>query len=189
MDREIEIQVQVEKPEKLIAFLKKQAVFKYKNHQIDGYFVPAHRNFLDKKPIEEWLRVRESDAKASITYKKWYYQKSGRSTHCDEYETNIENADQFKKILRALDFKPVVTVNKVREVYSYLEYEIAIDSVKGLGNFIEIESEAKKDKDPTKTTQEMIKFLKDLQVGKIHRNYRGYSYSLLFPEDTNVEEL
>jgi adenylate cyclase class 2 len=189
MNKEIEIQVQVEKPEKLLDFLKKQAVLKYKSNQKDEYFIPSHRNFLKKKPIEEWFRIRESAGKTSVTYKKWHYLESGKSTHCDEYETSIGDGDQFYKILKALDFKSVVTVDKTRKAYSYLDYEIAIDSVKGLGDFIEIESKAKNDNEPEKVTAKMIKFLKDQQLGKINRNYRGYSYSLLFPEDTCVEEL
>jgi len=29
----------------------------------------------------------------------------------------------------------------------------------------------------------MIKFLKDINVGKIQRNYQGYPFLLLFPEE------
>ncbi len=40
---------------KLNAAAQKQ---KQGEYQKDTYYVPVHRNFTDKKPISEWLRVR-----------------------------------------------------------------------------------------------------------------------------------
>ena len=39
--------------------------------QKDTYFTPNDRNFLDKRPVAEWLRTREEKGKYSITYKNW----------------------------------------------------------------------------------------------------------------------
>lgn len=112
-DIEIEIQVSVERIRPLLIFLKKNADFKYKDHQIDEYFSPFHRNFIGKRPVKEWLRLRDSSGKYSINYKNWHFDKYGKSYYCDEYETKIEDLVKHKKILRVLDFKSIVKVDYV----------------------------------------------------------------------------
>lgn len=186
---EIEIQVNIENNKPLIDFLKKNADFKKETHQIDEYFSPAHRNFISVRPVKEWLRLRDSDGKYSINYKNWYFDEDGKSRHCDEYETEIGDLNQLKKTLDVLNFKSIVKVDKIRKVWTYKDYEIAVDSVRGLGNFVEIEYIGKDEKvNPKKITEEMINFLKSLGCGKIKRNYVGYPFLLLFPEEAKFEE-
>lgn len=55
MDKEIEIHVKVKNSDSLIKFLGKKAKFKYEKRQVDEYFVPKHRNFIDIRTIKEWL--------------------------------------------------------------------------------------------------------------------------------------
>ena len=53
---------------------------------------------------------------------------------------------QINKIYKSrnfLDFKKVITVDKTREIYDCKDFEVVLDNVKNLGNFLEIE--AKKD--------------------------------------------
>lgn len=188
-DIEIEIQVNVENSKSLINFLEKNADFQKENHQIDEYFSPTHRNFIGVRPVKEWLRLRDSSGKYSINYKNWYFDENGKSHHCDEYETKIEDFTQLKKILDVLNFKPLVKVDKVRKVWTHKDYEIAVDSVKDLGDFVEIEYIGKEEKvDPKKITEEMVNFLKSVGCGQIRRNYVGYPFLLLFPEEAKYEE-
>lgn len=188
-DKEIEIQVRVEDVKPLLEFLEKSADFKSENHQIDKYFTPAHRNFIEPRPVEEWLRLRNSDDKYSINYKRWHYDANGKSHYCDEYESKIEDMSRVDKILSVLDFKLLTEVDKKRKIWTYKDYEIAADSVKGLGEFVEIEYIGENDSlDPAEITAEMIKFLKDKGCGKIERNYVGYPYQLLFPDEVRFEE-
>ena len=188
-DTEIEIQVKIENSNSLIGFLEKNAEFKGENRQIDEYFSPPHRDFVKVRPIEEWLRLRNSGGKHSINYKKWHFEKDGKSYHTDEYETKLEDLNQVKKILEVLNFKPIVTVDKIRKTWIYKDYEIEVDSVKSLGDFVEIEYVGKDENaDPKKTTEEMVGFLKRLDCGKIQRNYLGYPFQLLFPSEVKWEE-
>lgn len=189
-DVEIEIQVNIENSEPLLSFLEKNADFQKENHQTDEYFSPIHRNFIEPRPVKEWLRLRDSDGRYSITYKNWYFTENGKSHHCDEYETGIDDLDQVQKILKVLDFKSIVTVDKLRKTWTYKDYEIDVDSIKGLGDFVEIEYIGRDENaDPKKIVEEMIKFLKDIGCGKIKRNYVGYPFQLLFPEETKYEEV
>jgi len=185
---EIEIQVNVERPEPLIKFLQKNAQFESEQHQLDEYFSPAHRNFLGVRPTKEWLRVRDADGNYFLNYKNWHFDEQGKSNHCDEFETKIESIDQVRKILSALDVKSIVVVDKVRKIWTYKDYEIAIDLVKGLGDFIEIEYIGKDENvEPKKITETMIDFLKKIGCEKIRRNYVGYPFLILFPEEIKYE--
>ncbi len=187
-DIEIEIQVKIENAKLLLEFLEKNAKFKYENRQVDEYFSPAHRDFTSLRPIKEWLRLRNSDGKYSVTYKSFYYDSDGKSTHADEYELSIDKIDQMKKIFGALDFKSVTTVNKARKAWNYKDWEIVMDNIEGLGDFVEIEYKGNGNVDPKETTSEMVKFLKDIGCGKVERNYVGYPFQLMFPEEVKFEE-
>jgi len=188
-DIEVEIQLELENSEPLLDFLEKNGKLVYEDKQNDHYYTPKHRDFRDKKPIEEWLRLRDSNGKFSITYKNWHRDENRKTVHCDEYETTIGDIKQLENILKVLDFETVVKVQKNRKAYMYNDYEIALDEVENLGDFVEIEYKGKEDGDPKEIIQGMIKFLKDLKVGRIRRNNVGYAYKLLYPEDDHLNEI
>lgn len=188
-DIEIEIQVQVEKIEPLLDFLAKSGQFVEEKRQVDEYFTPQHRDFLAVRPAVEWLRLRNSNGAFYFNYKNWHLDEQGKSHYCDEYETKIDDIGQLKKILQAINFQSLTVVDKFRKIYLYQDYEVAIDKIAGLGDFVEIEYKgASQDIDPKIITDEMVKFLKDLGCGKILRNYAGYPFLLLFPDEVKYEE-
>jgi len=134
------------------------------------------------------LRLRDADGKYSINYKNWHFDENGKSHYCDEFETKIEDIEQVRKILSVLNFKPIVTVDKLRKIWTYKDYEVAVDSVKNLGDFVEIEYIGKDEKvNPEKVTGEIISFLKQVGYGKIIRNYVGYPFLILFPGEVKYE--
>jgi len=189
-NQEIEIQVNIENIIPLLEFLEKNGVFKYEQRQIDEYFTPSHKNFVGSFPAKEWLRLRNGDGKYSINYKNWYYDKNGNSlSYCEERETKVENIEQIKDILNFLDFKSLVVVDKLRKVWDYKDYEIAVDKVRNLGDFVEIEYKGEDEVDQAEVVAEMKNFLKDLNCGKIILNTVGYPFQLLFPEKVKYTEL
>ncbi len=177
---EIEIKVRIEKGDNLKQFLEREGTKAYINKQVDEYYTPAHEDFTAVDPVIEWLRLRDSDGKFSINYKHWHHESDGRSHHCDEYETKIDNIESLRSILTALDFKHLVTVNKLRSVWSYKEYEISLDNVEQLGSFVEIEYKGNTDDVvPSEITEQMLAFLNELDCGELQRDFRGYPYLLL----------
>jgi adenylate cyclase class 2 len=187
-DIEIEIQVHVENSKPLIEFLERNGAFQSENRQVDEYFSPAHRDFLATRPVAEWLRLRNADGACSINYKKWHFDENGKSHYCDEFETRLESIEQAKKIFSALNFQSIVVVDKLRKIWTHHDYEIAIDSVKTLGDFVEVEYIGQDEKvNPEKITGEMVEFLKKVGCGKITRNYVGYPFLMLFPNEVKVE--
>ena len=161
--------------EKLESVAKPQ---KQADFQKDTYFNPAHRDFLSKKPISEWLRLRESKKGFSLNYKRWHNEDGSKAVSCDEFETKIENIDALRKLLESLNFKKLITVDKTRNVWNYKDTEIAIDEVRGLGVFIELEAkgnftgieEAKK---------HLYSVLKEIGAEVGEQDFEGYPYLLL----------
>jgi len=189
-DVEIEIKVRVQKIGGLVKFLKKSGRFLGQSHQIDDYFTPPHRNFTAADPITEWLRLRDSDGKFSVTYKFWHMDKNAKSTYCDEYQTDIADITKLKKIFQALDFSSLVTVDKIRRTWQYRDYEISLDAVTGLGDYVEIEYRGPKKATAAKAIgAQMIGFLKKHGCGKIERDFAGYPHRLLFPHESRFEEV
>lgn len=187
---EIEIQVVVENSKSLLDFLAKEGEFKFEKRQVDEYFTPKENNYTAVRPIKEWLRLRESEGKYTLNYKNWHYDEKGLSYHCDEYETEIGDAGQMKKILEAQQYKPLVTVDKIRRVYHYKDYEVAIDKIKGLNDSVEVEYIGQDEKAaPEKVCEQMQAFVKSLKVGRVRINRQGYPFLLLFPEEAEWEEL
>jgi adenylate cyclase class 2 len=183
-DIEIEIQTRIEKSETLKKFLEKEAQFISENRQIDEYFNPAHEDFTLAKPIEEWFRIRDEKNVFSINYKKWHYE-NGIGKYADEFETTVGDKETARKLFIALDFKSLVTVDKTRRKYMYKDFEVALDNVVGLGNFVEVEYKGTSDNTPDEITKNMIDFLKGQDCGTIELNNGGYPMLLLFPQDAH----
>ena len=99
---------------------------------------------------------------------------------CDEYEVEIDNAQNLEKIFKVLDLEKIVVVDKKRKTYLYLnKYEIALDSVKNLGYFIELEVK-NYTKDPIDEYSDLLKLAKSLKLNLDNIDKRGYPYHLLF---------
>ena len=121
--------------------LKSIAKFQKSEKQVDEYFAPVHRNFVEPEFPFEWLSIRRRGDRNILSYKHYYPENVEVATHCDEFETEIKNYDQLVKIFSALNFKKLITIEKEREIYIYNnEFEIGLDTVKELGYFIEIEA-------------------------------------------------
>lgn len=187
---EIEIKVKVENVDTLKNFLQMHGTFKGEKQQIDEYFSPAHGDYMSVRPVNEWLRLRTADNKFSLDYKLWHRDEQGQSQYCDEIETGIDNINQARKLLTALHFHSIATVDKIRSAWMYEEYEVAIDEVKDLGTFVEIEYMGKDESiDPKKVVNEMIAFLRSSNCGKINKTNTGYPMLLLFPEEAGYQEV
>ncbi|GAA4239777.1 class IV adenylate cyclase [Actinomadura meridiana] len=147
--------------------------------QVDTYYNTPHRDFLAPAVISEWLRLRETDTGASINYKRWLPEDTEIKTHCDEYETPVEDIEALRRTLLALDFAKLVIVDKTREEWTVPgEAVIAFDTVADAGHFVEFEfkGDAESAEEAIARLQEFIDGL-DIRLGD--RIYRGYPHMLL----------
>lgn len=179
----VEVEIKIPVSEELFAELKNKlksiANFKEASDQADDYYIPAHRDFLAEKYPFEWLRIRKKEDKFILTYKHYYPERAEENTHCDEYETKLEDPGQLENIFSALNFKKIVSVNKHRLVYQYKnEFEVVLDIVKELGCFIEVE--AIKNFGSIQTTrQKLFEFAKALGINVSRADKRGYPYLMM----------
>lgn len=177
-DLEVEIKFPLKNPDKIIRFLDKSGESKGEDHQKDTYFVPLTRDFLSKRPVAEWLRIREGKGKPNMNYKNWDREKHKSWSACDEYEVMFDDADMMKKIFAGLGFSEIVVVEKKRRNWHFKGTIISIDQVERLGSFIEIESNMHFD-----TAKEAEIYLHkilleiDAEVGE--QDFKGYPYLLL----------
>jgi adenylate cyclase, class 2 len=146
--------------------------------QVDAYYNAPHRDFTAPQAISEWLRIRTEDRGASINYKRWHPIDALIKSHADEYETPVEDADAVRKLLDALDFRPLVTVDKTPEQWQLPDVEIAFDHVAGAGHFVEFEfkGDATNVEDATEQLETFIASL-GIQLGEPIN--RGYPHILL----------
>lgn len=68
-DIETEIKITDKKYNELITFFKNNAKFLTENKQLDTYYQPTYRKFLNDKEVNEWLRIGERGNKKILNYK------------------------------------------------------------------------------------------------------------------------
>lgn len=140
--------------------------------QIDTYYDHPIRDFAE---TDEALRIRrETDEfgdRAKVAYKGPLVDAASKTR--EERETGVDDGKTMDAILESVGFEPTATVEKTRERFSCGEYTVTLDSVAGLGEFIEVETEAE-DIDPAREGAiELLERL-DLDPGQgIRRSYLG----------------
>lgn len=146
--------------------------------QVDAYYNAPHRDFLAPDAISEWLRIRTEERGTSVNFKRWHPVDALIKTHADEYETKVEDAEAIRRLLEALDFTPLVTVDKTREEWKLPEIDIVFDHVVDAGDFAEFEfkGDAENVGDATTRLEDFIASL-DVQLGEPIN--RGYPHILL----------
>ena len=177
MNIEVEIKVKVDNLEEIKKKVASIGKLIKSISQIDDYYVPFQRDFFANKPQPiEHLRIRTNPDKSVFEYTRTINLKENLDYDCaEEYETGISNSEEFRKILDFLDFKKVVTVDKQREYWMCKDIEVALDTVKGLGFFVE--AEAKGDfKNNEEAKKACINFLESLGIKDVEKNQikKGY---------------
>jgi len=109
--------------------------------QVDVYYDHPTREFGE---TDEALRVRReqkgSAETVELTYKGPLVEEASKTRR--EVETEVEDGDALGDILDAVAFERAATVEKERTRFSLSGYTVTLDSVAGLGEFVEVETEA-----------------------------------------------
>lgn len=140
MKEEIEIKAVLKNPKEVERKLRKISRFIGEKKQVDEYFVPRHKDFFAKDQVVEYLRVRHEKGKNNVGYHFCHMGRKGELLKTDEYETEVKDPKMMSLILKKLDMANRVTVAKQRKYFEYKNFEIVLDNVRALGNFIEIEA-------------------------------------------------
>lgn len=148
--------------------------------QNDSYYVPAHRNFLEPDIVSEWLRIRKTNKGCTLNFKQWLPIGAQIQNYCNEYQTEVGDEFALKKIFELLDFKEIVTVNKVRNSWIYDDVEISVDEVENLGIFIELEALHRVEEEKILLMQDKFNMvLQSIGAEVGERDHRGYPYMFI----------
>ena len=135
--KEIEIKVKVDDLKKCIDIFKEKGCdFTDPIHQHDTAYFPkdfAHDE-LHRLGFN-FLRIRRENNRTTFTLK----QPQTNQLDCVEHELGIDDPKEMEHIIKMLDYVPYVDIKKKRRTGTLDEYEICLDEVEGLGNFIEVE--------------------------------------------------
>lgn len=105
------------------------------NH-LDTYYNSPVRDFSN---TDEALRIRSVNGRSVLTYKGKKLDSISKTR--PEFETEVDG-DSARSILLALGFFESGVVRKKRDIFSCQGMTIALDSVEGLGEFVEVEKQA-----------------------------------------------
>jgi len=125
----------------------------------DTYYRHPCRDFAK---TDEALRVRESEGRLLLTYKG---PKMDATTKTRQ-EENMEVFKEIYPILASLGFKEVRKVEKKRELYTLKDALASFDSVKGLGQFMELEICAEKKSEIPKAKKKLFSVFSELGFEK-----------------------
>lgn len=185
-NKEIEIKIAVDAVSfvRIQTWLDGNATKQSTKRQLDTYYTPPDRDFMAEEYPFEWLSIRRRGEKALINYKHFYPEHEKIHTYGDEFETVIEDPDKMTAIFQSLHMRELVVVEKVRTTYLLEDaFEIAVDEVVHLGQFIEIE--ALKDfggiEATRKALEEVAARLGLEGVPVDERGYVYHLYALLYP--------
>ena len=182
LDLETEIKIRLNEKEfkYLRSFMASNAKYLKTTNQVDTYYNPKHRSFIEEDEITEWLRIGKRGGKTILNYKHWYDNK-----YCDEYEVELDNDENMDRILSILGLERIAVVDKERSTYFYKDkYEVALDKVESLGYFIEIEvKEYDKGIDPSKEYDALLKVARELNLDLNNIDKRGYPYHIIRDKD------
>lgn len=109
---------------------------------VDTYYVDPKRKNLKlnvKKKLMECCRIRSKGNKSYVTYKLDKYQ-GDKWLYSEEYETEINDLRAMEMIFDCLGLEVLVVVDNIKHTFETTDYEIVLEEVKGLGNFIEVEA-------------------------------------------------
>lgn len=138
---ELEVLVEVLDDINKVMLCLNEYKFLSKSYIIDYYYYdPLRYNLLPYKDNKLYssFRLRNKNDKYYLTYKNDNYS-NGIWVYSDEYETEVSNYENIKKIIYNLGLKPLLTLNSKKLYYSYKNYEVTLEIVDDLGIFLEVE--------------------------------------------------
>jgi adenylate cyclase class 2 len=162
--KEIEVKILEIDKNKIESKLKKLGAKKIFSGKLTSYFFDTTTNSLKAKNIQ--LRLRESKNDCLLTIKKRISQKETKNS--DEFEINVSDFKETKKILELLGFKLKHKLEKNRVSYVLKDVRFELDKPKEkVPCFLEIEANDKK------TLEKYVKLLGYKMSQTSNSTYRG----------------
>ena len=185
--KEIELKISITEQQypHLQEWLKNNAVYKGVSQQTEYYVTNPETPWNESKGFKDTaitMRVRQESKGDTFCYKQAHFDSATKKpTHRDEYETKVESGTTILQILTLLGYTRHTLLSKKRTTYLVRDtFEIVLDEVQGVGNFIEIEL-----KIPTDNVQTGIRsieaLLREISITQFTQYERSYIHMIWNP--------
>lgn len=111
-----------------------------------------------------WLRIRTETRRGVVRHLFTLKRSVTNQMDSIEHETEVTDAVELEAIIRQLSFVPYSDLTKTRQTAHMGDIEICIDTVDGLGSFIEVEKLTDEDVDYDVVAAELWQVLNRLGV-------------------------
>lgn len=132
-------------------------------HQVDSYFNAPHKDFGE---TDEALRIREipenGNKRFILTYKGAKMDDVSKTRK--EIEVDVTDSDNMALILVNLGFRKAAVVTKDRDIYHLNKFIITLDTVKGVGTFVEIETDVPENQDTEESLGQIFEIYESLGI-------------------------
>jgi adenylate cyclase class 2 len=153
---------------------------KKQKHQIDTYYLLlAQDDSCTNFRLGEdsaYLRLRHDVAAETFSLDLKLANEALHSAIFGEYECALVDAESFGNadaVLRLLGYKKGCVIDKKREAWVGGDFEVALDSVAGLGDFVEVETIAPEE-ESSAALKRVDDMSADLGLGKDTLMHTGY---------------
>ncbi len=164
--KEIEILVEVYDDINIIKEKLKDYKYIGLKETVDEYYYDPQRDELkpdSNNQLSHCLRLRRNNNDYSITYKDDIFE-NNKWLYSNEYETKVESIDITREIFKKLGLIKFIEIDNKKEIYKTDKYEIALETVKELGTFMEVEYCTNEDVDVKKIKKEIQDFINNLNI-------------------------
>ncbi len=120
--------------------------------QVDEVFLQGMDSFATFKRGMPIMRIRSAGDETTLTYKRGINDKGDMVEH----ELTIGSATTMRAMLNEMDYRLVTKVDKLRTEVKVGELAIALDTVEGLGHFLEVETIQADESNLTGAEQEIM---------------------------------
>ncbi len=144
------------------------ADFFERNYQIDSVYKTKGKELEPLGPGAFILRIRESGKGNKLTYKNL----TETPGVIIEYETNIDNPNEMRKIIESSGFGLVYTMEKERTSGKLRDFKLCLDNVKEIGTYLEVELQSE---DGDGAMNKIKQFFKKIGFPENEITTKGYS--------------
>ncbi|MFP3190277.1 MAG: class IV adenylate cyclase [Thermoproteota archaeon] len=134
---ESELKFKIENEETIKEKIKQLNVTIHKEIEQEDIYL----DFKDMRLYKEdkALRLRKEDGKFFITFKGKRKNEKIKTRREIVVQLNSKYIKKILSLFKELGLKPVIKIKKKREIFRINNFEIAIDKVENIGNFVEVE--------------------------------------------------
>lgn len=172
--REIEIKVKVDDKNTVLATLARQdiAVTESVTHHDRVFGVAGEKG--DEDNSRPWLRIRTETKNGKDTH--YFTLKKSVTSQMDsiEHETIVNDDIELEMIIKHINFTPYSDLKKTRQKAKIGDIELCIDTVGGLGDFVEVEKLTDEGADYDTVAAELWQVIDSLNISRDNLVTDGY---------------